>query len=306
METRSHRQTTPWRGEAGWIRKGLLVALVSCAACEPRAPDPEQLRLVEERVVDRTAAEIVHELVFAAEDDTPLQAYLRRPARGVTGGYGIVMVAGRETGREAAAIVPPPIDGLVLAIEYPGQIPEELELGELVRRFPEIRRGALRMPGIVMGGGHWLADHSEVDPGRIVLVGVSFGVPFAAPAARDPTFQGVALLYGGADLPLLFRTHLPIEAGIQRRLVARLLAFLFRDLEPAHHVAHIAPRPLLLINGIHDDWVPPESALHLREAAREPVRQIWLDHGHLMPWHLDVMREMADSTLAHFPFLPAP
>jgi fermentation-respiration switch protein FrsA (DUF1100 family) len=194
----------------------------------------------------------------------------------------------------------------VLAVEYPGEIPEALELGELVRRFRRIRATARQMPALVRGAGHWLAGVQEVDPHRVALVGVSFGVPFAAPAGRDPVFRGVALLYGGADLALLFRTHLPVDADWLRRPAARLLAALFRDLEPGRHVGRISPRPLLLINGIHDDWVPAESARRLRQAARPPVRQVWVDHGHLMPWHFDVMREMADSTLSHFEFLPDP
>jgi dienelactone hydrolase len=294
-------------------------------------PAAEALHLEDERAVGRTAAEQLSELRFRTPDGTPVKAFLRRPLAVVegsvdagavaavsvgtqavaagsveTGVYGIVLVAGRETGREAAAIVPPPLKGFVLAVEYPGEIPEELDVRALVGRLGEIRETARRMPGILRGAGHYLAALPEVDPLRTALVGVSFGVPFAAPAARDPVFRGVALFYGGADLALLFRTHLPTESRLARRVVARGLAWLFRDLEPSHHVGHISPRPLLLINGVHDDWVPRESALRLREAAGGPVHHIWMEHGHLMPWHLEVMREMADSTLSHFEFLPGP
>jgi dienelactone hydrolase len=284
----------------------LALAVAAWAGCGPALPAAEELRLVEERVVERTASEQVSALRFRTADGWPVEAYLRRPVAEEEGVYGIVLVAGRETGREAAAIVPPPLEGFVLAVEYPGEIPEELEVGDLVRRVGEIRGTARRMPGVLRGAGHYLADLPAVDANRMALVGVSFGVPFAAPAARDPVFRGVALLYGGADLALLFRTHLPIEPPLVRRAAARWLAILFRDLEPARHVGRISPRPLLLINGVGDDWVPRESALRLRAAADDPVRHLWVEHGHLMPWHLDVMREMADSTLSHFPFLPDP
>ena len=59
----------------------------------------------------------------------------------------------------------------------------------------------------------------------------------------------------------------------------------------------------MLINGLADEMVPRRSAQRLAEAARPPVRQIWLPHDHLMPHELEVMRELADSTLRHFPQL---
>jgi hypothetical protein len=295
----------------------IAAAALLLHACPARVPAPEPLRVVETRPVERSAAEWVDELRFETAGRDTVVAFLRRPApdpqAGVRpdaapgpGAYGVVMVAGRETGRQAAAIIPPPLEGYVLALEYPGAIPDALEMGTLLRSLVPIRRIALRMPGIVRGAGHWLAARPGVDPARTLLVGVSFGVPFAAAAARDPVFTRVALLHGGADLPLLFRTHLPMESRLARRSAATAAAILFRDLEPARHVGRISPRPLLLINGLHDDLVPRESAVRIRDAAREPVRQIWLDHGHLMPWHLDVIREMADSTLAHFPGLWRP
>jgi fermentation-respiration switch protein FrsA (DUF1100 family) len=289
------------------LRFLVLVLLAAAAAgtlrvWPVRVPDPEPLRLVERRLVEATLAERVYELGLETDAGDTLIAYLRRPAAAPegSGAYGAVVVAGRETGREAAAIIPPPIDGFVLAVEYPGEVPDALEVATLLRQLGTVRRTARRMPGLLRGAGHWLAGRVEVDPERTFLVGVSFGVPFAAAAARDPVFRGVALLYGGADLPLLFRTHLPVPTRAARWTAARALAFFFRDLEPGRHAGHIAPRPLLLINGLHDEYVPRASALRLRDAAREPVRQIWLDHGHLMPWHHDVMREMADSALVHF------
>lgn len=279
----------------------LLGVLSACASLPTVAP----LRLVERELIEDGPAERVYSLQFETAAGTPVSAYLRRPATvgEERGTWGVVMVAGRETGRRAAAIIPGPIDGLVLAVEYPGAIPEDIEPMEMLDDLPSIRRTALRMPAILRGAAHYLAEHPEVDSTRIALVGVSFGVPFAAAAGRDPVFRGVALHYGGAGLESIFRANLAIENRFLRGLAAQLGAWYFRELDPARHVGAISPTPLLLINGLYDELIPRESVLRLIAAAEPPVRHIWLPHGHLMPDDFALMRELADSTISHFEFL---
>lgn len=277
------------------------------AACSPRLADTVPLRLIHRELVQADSLEQVYGLRLSDDDGDTVAAFLRQPVpeRFSDGAKlpAIVLVAGRETGREAASVIPGPIDGVVLAVEYPEAIPMELHGGWLLRRLPALRRSAYRMPGILRGAARFLAARPEVDSTRIALVGVSFGVPFATPAGKDPIFRGVALHHGGADLNLLLATNLPVENGFLRAVVARLGAWYFRELEPARHVGDISPTPLLLINGLDDTMVPRRSALRLREGARPPVRHIWLPHDHLMPGDLAVMRELADSTIRHFPFL---
>lgn len=264
------------------------------------------MELREQTLVEADARELLYELELRDQRGDVYGAFLRRPRPEFTppgGAPGIVLVAGRETGREAAAVVPGPLDGFVLAVEYPDAIPEDLDALGIVRRLPSIRRTALRMPDALRGAARWLAAHPEVDSTRLALVGVSFGVPFAASAGRDRLFRGVALHYGGADLALLLRTNLPVERPWLRRAAARIGAWFLRDLDPGRHVGAIAPTPLLLINAEHDELIPHESVRKLYEAARPPVRLVWLPYSHLMPGDVEVMRELADSTLAHFEFL---
>jgi fermentation-respiration switch protein FrsA (DUF1100 family) len=47
---------------------------------------------------------------------------------------------------------------------------------------------------------------------------------------------------------------------------------------PEAVIAHIAPRPVLLMHGTHDQLIPPSHAERLFHAAREP-KQLWWAQG---------------------------
>jgi fermentation-respiration switch protein FrsA (DUF1100 family) len=281
----------------------VVVAAAWIGSCGASVSEPISLRLTGATELPAPPGERLREVRFEDADGREVMGVLREPAAPGGPMAAVILVAGRETGREAAAVIEGPVEEVVLALEYPAALPETFSLRGALLELPAVRRTALRMPGLLRGAARWLAEQERVDPERMILVGVSYGVPFAAPAGADPLFSGVALHHGGADLALLLRSNLMFENGLLRRAVARVGAWYFRALDPGRHVGRIAPTPLLLINAEHDELVPRESALRLLEAARPPVRLIWLPYGHLMPGDVLQMEELADSTLAHFRFL---
>lgn len=287
------------------MRRWCAALLLFCSACVPGIGERESLRLVLQRPLHTDSAELLQELRLVSAAGDTVDAVMRRPIAEppVEGWAAIVLLAGRGTGREAAAVIPGRLDGIVLAIEYPAAIPEDAAVGRLLRDLPEIRRSAYAVPGVLRGAAELLVRNSDVDAERIGLVGVSFGVPFAAAAAPDPIFCCVTLHHGGADLGLLFRANLPVQNRLLRSILAAFGARYFQRLEPARYVGAISPRPLLLINAMYDELVPRQSAERLADAAGSPVRHIWLPHDHLMPGDAAEMRELADSTLSYFPQL---
>lgn len=293
------------RLSVGAIVAALLI--VPLPGCSKEIPDVVQLSLVERELVEESAGERLYSLLFHDPQDRELHAYLREPARmqegdGLDSYPGVVLAAGRYAGRQAAAVIPGPLEQVVLAIEYPAAIPTQMRALAWMRSLPRFVGAAHRMPGILRGAGRFLADEPGVDPSRLTLVGVSFGVPFAAAAGRDRVFTGVALHFGGADIAGMLRANLPIRNGWLRAGFAEFGAFVFRELEPARHVGSISPTPLLLINGSDDQQIPVRSAELLAERATPPVRHIWLPQGHLSSTDVPLLRELADSTFRHFGF----
>ncbi len=292
----------------GLIPLLLLVAFRTLFASTEPAPEIVPLQITGKELIEADSLERLYSVRLVDAGGNDIDAFLREPVREEVQGESlpplpaIILAAGRFAGRQAAAMIPGPLEAVVLAVEYPQSIPPELKVRPWFQALPAIRRTARWMPGILRGSAHMLAAEPTIDASRIVLVGVSFGVPFATIAGKDPIFRGVALHYGGANLASLFRANLPIRNDWVRGALASFAGWWFREMEPARHVAAISPTPLLLINATGDAQIPVESALRLAQLARPPVRQIWLPYGHLSETQAHEIREVADSTFRHFGF----
>lgn len=135
----------------------------------------------------------------------------------------------------------------------------------------------------------YLAGRDDVDADRLALVGVSMGgILGSMVAALDTRLKGACLIVGGGrwDLLLSGSQH---PAAQQLRDAAgdtEVVREMVRFFEPVHFIAHLAPRPLLMINGREDDVVLPECGEALYEASREPRRIVWYDGGHIPPFTL--------------------
>jgi fermentation-respiration switch protein FrsA (DUF1100 family) len=122
---------------------------------------------------------------------------------------------------------------------------------------------------------------------QIGVIGFSMGAAVAIQAtARRPEIQALV-----ADSS--FATHadevrfsiaqawhgpaplVDLVARITDTFLERRAGYRHRDVEPLREIAHIAPRPVLLIHSTGDETIPVEDAYRLYDAASEP-KELWV------------------------------
>ncbi len=127
----------------------------------------------------------------------------------------------------------------------------------------------------------YLTNHPKVDPKRIGLLGVSMGAAIAVcHASRDPRISSVVLQAPLFDfdfvvnypeftsmmegLALTGMVRLPLE-GAKEELVQDI-----KGNNPLHCINKICPRPLLIIAGENDTFMPLSGIKKLFEKAQSP------------------------------------
>ncbi|HVF84807.1 MAG TPA: dienelactone hydrolase family protein, partial [Abditibacteriaceae bacterium] len=130
------------------------------------------------------------------------------------------------------------------------------------------------------------AARPQIDAQRIGLVGISLGsILGTMTTSVDERIATAVFTVGGAD----WRTILgqsDISSSSTKDATQKLSAAqiaLLDDVDPKNFVGHIAPRPILLLNGKRDNIIPVAAARTFFQSAREPKKQIWFDSGHLLP-----------------------
>ena len=232
---------------------------------------------------------------------------LLRPAGDSGGGRYPAMVLndGRELNSRALDYLPPDFGGVVvLSVDYPRELPYTIDLTALLSQGDSIRKAARLIPAAFSLGAAYLAQRADVDSTRMAMAATSFAVPFAVmAAATDKRFRNVALVYGAGDLADVVAANLTIRPRVLRRPIAWLATRPFTEFEPERYVAAIAPRRIIMVNGVDDPQMPRAAVESLYDAARQPKALIWLRTGHLMPTDTALIRALVDTAFARMPVL---
>lgn len=189
-----------------------------------------------------------------------------------------------------------------LCMDYPWEGPRRFTGVQFVSYLPRIRRALFDGVEAVRLALDVLEETPPVDPGRIVLLGASFGAFYAVDAGGVDTRPAAVIAFmGGGALPGLLgwnmrQTGFP-GGRLLRGPLAGLAAFSLRPLEPLHLVGGIAPAPFMQINAREDDRIPEWNARALFEAASQPKRLIWMETVHVLPGLEGIIDEMVTLTL---------
>jgi fermentation-respiration switch protein FrsA (DUF1100 family) len=217
----------------------------------------------------------------------------------------VLLNDGRELDSRALDHLPSDFgDVVVLSLDYPAALPLEIHLRDALLHGRQLREAAEEVPSLFSLGAAYLAGRADVDSTRMAIAATSFAVPFAVIAAAfDERLRNVVLVYGAGELDRVLAANLTLRPRVLRQPAAWLATRPFSHLGPERYVALIAPRPLVMVNGIDDPQMPREAVEALYDAAREPKSLVWLRTGHLMPTDSTLIRALIDTALARLPVL---
>jgi dienelactone hydrolase len=221
----------------------------------------------------------------------------------------LLVLGGHRTGSAAVELFGEVGERAIVALDYPYDGPERIKgLFQSARAIPRVRQAFLDTPPAISLVLDWLHDEPWVDTSRIVMVGVSLGVPFATKAAaRDGRLSGLLLVHGAADNRLWLEKNIArrIDTELLRPALATAMHWLVYGpvFETALDVAAISPRPVLIVGAREDERTPAGQTEVLFKAAREPKLLRWTEGLHVHPGRTDIIDELlriADEELPFF------
>lgn len=121
-----------------------------------------------------------------------------------------------------------------------------------------------------------LLTQPGVDPARLAFVGHDFGAMYGVlMGSADPRPTCYVLMAGTPRFPDWYLYYPRLEGEARQAYQERMA-----PLDPIHHVARLAPAPLLFQFATDDPHVPTERAQAFYDAAHEPKQIQWYDAGH--------------------------
>ncbi len=244
------------------------------------------------RLISDSGLQVSFRIIRDMETDAPLPV--------------LMILGGHRTGSDAIDLFGDVGHRSIVGVDYPYDGPDKVKgVIPFARTIPLARQAFLDTVPAVSLILDWLVEQAWVDKNRIILVGASLGVPFAATAAaRDRRITSLMLVHGAAD------NRLWLEVQVARRIDTELLHYPLATilywlaygpvLDTSKHVANVSPRPVLIIGARDDERTPAGQAELLFDAARDPKRLRCTDGQHIQSNRKEIvaeLRRIADEEL---------
>ena len=219
----------------------------------------------------------------------------------------LIILGGHRTGSDAVELFGDVGNRSIVGVDYPYDGPDSVKGAiPIARTIPLIRQAFLDTTPAVSLILDWLVKQTWVDKKKIIIVGASLGVPFAATAAsRDSRITALMLVHGAAD------NRLWLQAQVARRIDTEILHYPLSTilywlaygpvLDTGKHIATVSPRPVLIIGARDDERTPAGQAELLFDSARDPKRLRFTQGQHVQPNRQEIVAELlqiADEELS--------
>ena len=259
----------------------LASALAACGGNEaadegPFAYEAERsLAVLDRGVVDRDYPIAIHDVSYAAGDDT-VDAFLAVPP-GEKRRAAVVYVHGAGSTRDS--MIGPALwlaarGAVTLAITAPSSAASPPAASGTLDRLEWHKALEIRDVIAVRRAVDLLAARDDVDPGRLGFVGWSAGARTGALLSSvEPRLHSLVLISGGSAPVSEFVQAAPTDLRAQ-------VDDVMSSIDPLHYIAQARPGSLLLQAGRRDAVIPPKSLQRLIDAAPKRTKVLWYDAGH--------------------------
>lgn len=247
----------------------------------------------EQQLVEHASGCEIFDMTLRDDRQTWVNFLLQQPRDTTRKFPAVVILGGVDIGKETLRYLGNPGEVIIAAPAYPYDLSRVTSWWSGIREACRMREAAFRTVAGALLINDFLRERKNVDTNRVILAGYSFGAPFVPAVMHlDPRYKVAAILYGGGRIDKLVGHNIDTGFGPLNRILGGAIGLLLAPIEPHRHIKYISPRPLVMIQGRFDEFMPPQLAQELFNRAGEPKEIIWLETEHMMPWKQDLINQV--------------
>ncbi|MEW6057794.1 MAG: acyl-CoA thioester hydrolase/BAAT C-terminal domain-containing protein [Bdellovibrionota bacterium] len=228
----------------------------------------------------------------------PLKTKEKTPTLLVFGGF--------ERAARVLELVKPSIPIIAASFDYPFSPPRRFEFPQSFRHAPEAKRAVQdTLKGIRLLKSY-LHQRPDVNKTQTLILGASFGAPFAlAAAAEDPDITGVILIHGFAQIPETLEQRLAQRLQPRFGLLGEVLAKLVTSIgwwyleapSPEESIANLKSHQRVLMVSAEKDNLLPKTSVdalwHSLEHSQAQVERVQTNGDHIQAGASSLIKEVS-------------